>query len=127
MDGQKWYADGTFFSVTGLDHFAQLYIISNKVTLKENFVAVIPKTFALLKNKAHATYEQLFNNMETIAGQRISPSVVSCDFEMAVIKTIEKNISGSNNTTMPIPSVSIDSKKNGRYFRKKNPCQSSIA
>ena len=89
-DGEKWYADGTFFSVSGLDHFAQLYIISNKVTWNENSVTVVPKIFALLQNNAHKTYEKLLNNIESIAGTRISPSVVSCDFEMAIIKTTEK-------------------------------------
>ena len=30
INGRKWYADGTFFPITGLDHCAQIYIISIK-------------------------------------------------------------------------------------------------
>ena len=40
-------------------------------------------------------YEDMFKNLQKIADQEIKPSALSCNFETAVIKTVEKIFSST--------------------------------
>ena len=90
INGRKWYADGTFFPITGLDHCAQIYIISIKNDHGNYKKTTAPVAFILLPKRTKKIYEEMFKNLQTIAEIEIKPQSFSCDFESAVINTVKK-------------------------------------
>ena len=93
-DADTWIMDGTFRMVPSL--FMQLYTIH-----VDFFGGVFPVLFALLPDKTTETYERLFREVRTALesmpfkssgdlGGRLKPNYIVIDFEMAVIKTVEK-------------------------------------
>ena len=70
----RWYADGTFFSITGLDHCAQIYIISIKNEHENYKKTTSPVAFVLLPKRIQKIYEEMFKNLQAIAELEIKPS-----------------------------------------------------
>ena len=90
INNKKWYADGTFYPITGLDECTQIYIISTKRELENNKKITTPVAFVLMPKRTKRMYEDMFQNLQKIAEQEIIPFALSCDFEAAVIKTVQK-------------------------------------
>ena len=49
-----------------------------------------PVAFVLMPKRTKRMYEDMFQNLQKIAEQEIIPFALSCDFEAAVIKTVQK-------------------------------------
>ena len=65
-NGRKWYADGTFFPITGLDQCAQIYIISIKNKHANYKKTTSPVAFVLLEKRTQKIYKEMFKNLQTI-------------------------------------------------------------
>ena len=85
---EKWLADGTFKTVPKL--FSQLYSIHAVIDGQ-----VLPCVFALLPNKAQATYERMFDAL-LAKYPDLSPSTVLIDFEKSAINAFYSRFNGVN-------------------------------
>lgn len=87
-NSSHWLADGTFKTVPAM--FSQLYVIFGEVSTAEE-VKIMPCVFALLPSKAGFVYEKL---MEVVIGEvGCNPTTFSIDFELAMMKAVNKKIS----------------------------------
>ena len=99
MKCKIWYLDGTFKVVPSI--FFQLFVIMGSCvqTVKgEEQTVALPFVFALMNNKAEASYTNIFQVMrmrcESLNFPIIVPSLIMTDFEIAIInaaKTIDES------------------------------------
>ena len=79
--------------MTGLDDCKQIYIISKKKEIKNNVKITTPVAFVLMSKRTNIMYGDMFQNLQKNAELKTKPSALSCDYEAAVITTLQKTIS----------------------------------
>jgi hypothetical protein len=79
---QHWFMDGTFKTAPAL--FSQLYTVHALVNGR-----TVPCVYALLQNKTQETYTALLQQL-TVLNTNLQPISIMIDFEMAVIKSVER-------------------------------------
>ena len=90
-----WLLDGTFKHCNGLNNFQQTYIISLKYETPDDRVFIYPVVMILMRNKSENSYTSIFKELSKINrfynphSEDIYPSATSCDFEMAILKTLD--------------------------------------
>lgn len=88
-ESDHWFVDGTFKSTPPL--FYQVYTI-----LAKRFGGVHPIVYALLPNKTESTYTNMLDLLKTSSDIDLSPSTISCDFEVAAINAFKKAFPTAN-------------------------------
>ena len=84
VDSEVCYMDGTFKITPPL--FYQVFVLLGK-----HLGQVFPVVYALLPNKTHNTYYRMFRMLKEVE-VRFSPTKLSCDFEMGLIKAAQVSI-----------------------------------
>ncbi|CAF1004601.1 unnamed protein product [Brachionus calyciflorus] len=80
IEYKNWLCDGTFDAAPLI--FVQLFTLH---ALKKN--KTLPLVYALFTNKQESTYKKFFEFIKSLV--KIEPCTISCDFELAIINSIE--------------------------------------
>ena len=95
LANSHWLLDGTFKHCNGLSNFLQTYIISLKYESPDNRVFIYPVVMVLMRNKSEDSYSKIFIELQKINrfynpdSPNIYPTATSCDFESAILKTLD--------------------------------------
>ena len=91
-------AGHTLKHCNGLSNFLQTYIISLKYESPDDRVFIYPVVMVLMRSKSEHSYSKIFTELQKIKrfynpeSPNIYPTATSCDFEMAILKTLLKTL-----------------------------------